>query len=91
MKVLAIESPSKLKDGKVKASIVVSNEDFIPLIMLMDAADKGEGVGIDKVTEVKPSDEMQPFIIMLQELLLKEYKRGMDFAVKQLEKTEKGD
>lgn len=54
MKVLNIESPHQLKDDTVKASIVVSEDDLIPLVQLMKDAKKGEAIELD----VRKSDNV---------------------------------
>ena len=47
MKILTIESPQRLKDRTVKASITVAEENYIPLIVMSDDAYKGKEIELD--------------------------------------------
>ena len=48
MKIESIKEPRQLDDGTVKASITVSDDDFIPLIQLIKDAKKGDELELDK-------------------------------------------
>lgn len=65
MKILSIDSPKRLQDRKVKASITVSEEDYIPLIMLADRAYKGDEIEIDDAGE-KDKPLQQEFITITE-------------------------
>ena len=54
MKIESIKEPRQLDDGTVKASITVSDEDFIPLIQLIKDVKKGAEIDID----VRKSDDV---------------------------------
>lgn len=56
MRILSIESPQQLKDGTVKASITVSEENYVPLILLKIRACKGDAIIIDDAGEVRTKD-----------------------------------
>jgi hypothetical protein len=57
MKIESIKEPRQLDDGTVKASITVSDDDFIPLIQLIKDAKKGTEIAIEaKQGEDKPED-----------------------------------
>jgi hypothetical protein len=78
MKILRIESPSKLKDGTVKASIIVSKEDYIPLIVMGDRGDKGEELDLD-IKGHDPTWEYEsflPILELLKDQIEKAFERG---------------
>lgn len=47
MKILSIKEPRQLDDGTVKASITVSDDNFIPLIVLIKDAREGAEIDLD--------------------------------------------
>lgn len=63
MRIISIESPQQLKDGTVKASITVSEENYIPLILLKVRAQKGDAIEIDDAGEVITEDTPLSLII----------------------------
>lgn len=64
MKIISIESPQKLKGGRAKATITVKLEDFIPLVIMGDEADKGNELDLDvrKSDNETKADELPDFI-----------------------------
>ena len=88
MKIESIKEPRQLDDGTVKASITVSDEDFIPLIQLIKDVKKGAEIDIDvRKSDNDPNhDSIWEFAQRqareLDSRLRVEFERGKEFAVK---------
>lgn len=82
MKVLSIESPQRLKDKTVKATITVAEDNFIPLIMLADKAYKGDQIDITDNPTIKKDSRLQQTIEaitpIIQMSLDSAYKEGVN-------------
>ena len=64
MKILTIESPQRLKDRTVKASITVAEDDYIPLIVMSNEAYKGKEIELDiRKSDNEPKAEELPDFI----------------------------
>ena len=84
MKVESIKEPRQLDDGTVKASITVSDEDFIPLIQLIKDVKKGAEIDIDvRKSDNDPNHDSiwelaQRQARELDSMLRAEFKRGQE-------------
>lgn len=70
MKVLSIDSPQRLKDRTVKASIIVGENDFVPLIMLADRAYKGDAIEIGDALSEKEDTPAYEILTKIQRMLV---------------------
>ena len=93
MKVLSIESPQQLKDGTVKASITVSEENYVPLILLKIRACKGDAIEIDDADKDIPAyefDQIVPIMRLIQSTIEQREKeaeeRGYQKAKEEIDK-----
>ena len=92
MKIESIKEPRQLDDGTVKASITVSDDDFIPLIQLIKDVKKGAEVDIDaRKSGSEPQDHYFNIASMitrgLADRLRAEFERGQE---SRLEERAKG-